>query len=242
LFSYYGSKSKLVSFYPPPRYDTIIEPFAGSAAYALSGDNWQKNVILYDTNPKVAAVWDYLIHATEADIAALPDVRPGQKVTDFNLTEAERWLVGFNINRGSSMPKITASRRSNGLTYKKYISENLYKVKHWKIFGTSYELCPNQEATWFVDPPYQKAGKYYFGFTQMNFEFLRGWCQERRGQVIVCENQGADWLPFRPMTIFWGSTKSQVEMIYTQDSAVLPLPETEYDFPPVPNPMPLDPA
>jgi len=35
MFSYYGSKSKIVDCYPAPRYDKIIEPFAGSARYSL---------------------------------------------------------------------------------------------------------------------------------------------------------------------------------------------------------------
>lgn len=25
------------------------------------------------------------------------------------------------------------------------------------------------------------------------------WCKDRRGQVIVCENAGATWLPFEPL-------------------------------------------
>ncbi len=45
MFSYYGSKSKIVKHYPPPEYDTIIEPFAGSARYALMYYN--KNVTAY---------------------------------------------------------------------------------------------------------------------------------------------------------------------------------------------------
>jgi len=219
LFSYYGSKSKLAPLYDRPRFDTIVEPFAGSAAYSLDGDNWRKNVVLYDSNPKVAAVWDYLIHATDADIAALPDVHPGQKVTDFGqLSQAERWLIGFNINRGSSMPKVTASRRSDGLRYRKALLENHHKVKHWKIFNASYETAPNREATWFVDPPYQKNGQYYYGFADMDYAALGKWCLERLGQVIVCENDGADWLPFRVLTTFRGSMQSQVEVVWTQDS------------------------
>ena len=30
MFSYYGSKSKIVNYYPPPKYSKIIEPFCGS--------------------------------------------------------------------------------------------------------------------------------------------------------------------------------------------------------------------
>ena len=29
MFSYYGSKSKIVHLYPTPKFDKIIEPFAG---------------------------------------------------------------------------------------------------------------------------------------------------------------------------------------------------------------------
>lgn len=35
MFSYYGSKSKIVDLYQPPKFDKIIEPFAGSARYSL---------------------------------------------------------------------------------------------------------------------------------------------------------------------------------------------------------------
>jgi hypothetical protein len=55
-------------------------------------------------------------------------------------------------------------------------------------------------ATWFVDPPYQVAGTtaYKFGSKTLNFQELGVWCQSRNGQTIVCENYGADWLPFKP--------------------------------------------
>jgi site-specific DNA-adenine methylase len=65
VFSYYGSKTKLVHLYPPPKHDTIIEPFAGAAAYSLYGDHWQKQVILYDAYPKVAAVCAVLQPSTK---------------------------------------------------------------------------------------------------------------------------------------------------------------------------------
>lgn len=35
MWSYYGSKTKLVDLYPPPKTDKIIEPFCGSAKYSL---------------------------------------------------------------------------------------------------------------------------------------------------------------------------------------------------------------
>ena len=53
MFYYYGRKKQMAKHYPSPNYDTIIEPFAGSAAYSLFGDNWQKNVILIEKDKQV---------------------------------------------------------------------------------------------------------------------------------------------------------------------------------------------
>jgi site-specific DNA-adenine methylase len=36
MFSYYGSKSKIIDHYPAPKFNKIIEPFAGSARYLAS--------------------------------------------------------------------------------------------------------------------------------------------------------------------------------------------------------------
>jgi 16S rRNA G966 N2-methylase RsmD len=78
-------------------------------------------------------------------------------------------------------------------------------------------VIANVEATWFIDPPYQKAGKYYTGHNKMDFEKLGEWCKSRKGQVIVCENQGADWLPFRFLTEHRGSMQKNTEVIWTND-------------------------
>ena len=63
-----------------------------------------------------------------------------------------------------------------------------------------YDLAPDVEATWFIDPPYNNAvGRYYIhGPEALDYESLGRWCQSRRGQVMVCENDGAEWLPFSP--------------------------------------------
>lgn len=214
MFSYYGTKKKLAPLYRKPKYDTLIEAFAGAAAYSLDGDNWKKQVILYDTNPKIVDIWDYLIWATPKDVSTLPDIKTGQKVTDFNLSKAEKYLIGFCINPGSSCPKITASQRNAWQAYKKYILENLHKIKHWKVFQQSYKEIPDIEATYFVDPPYQKAGKYYFGHKDMDFGHLGQWCKTRLGQVIACENYGANWLPFEYLTKHQGSIQSNVEVVW----------------------------
>jgi len=65
----------------------------------------------------------------------------------------------------------------------------------------SYEECPILgKATRFVDSPYQVAGSSYrFGSKQLDYQQLGEWCRAQKGQTIVCEGPGADWLPFEQL-------------------------------------------
>lgn len=216
MFSYYGTKKRLAPLYPKPAHRIIIEPFAGAAGYScLYPDN---EVHLYDANPKICLVWDYLIQATPNDIQALPDIMPGQSLDQFKmLSSAERCLIGFCINPGSTTPKVTASKRSKWPSMKNTLATFVPKIKHWTVEKRSYAEIPNQTATWFIDPPYQRAGKYYFGFNALNFYRMGRWCANRDGQVIVCENKGATWLPFRWLSTQQGSIQKNIEVVWTRD-------------------------
>lgn len=215
MFSYYGTKKKIIRHYPAPKYGTIIEPFAGAAAYSCLYPD--REVHLYDSYDKIAEVWKYLITASKSDILDLPDIQPGQKTTDFELPIGARYLIGFCINRGSSCPKITASERSRWIDDKVRLAEFVPKIKHWRFTQASYTAVLNEEATWYVDPPYQKAGKYYHGRKDLDFSNLSLWCQERLGQTIVCEGEGADWLPFTPIVNHTGMTRTTTEVVYIQE-------------------------
>jgi site-specific DNA-adenine methylase len=81
------------------------------------------------------------------------------------------------------------------------------------------------EATWFVDPPYNnKAGSHYkCGSKDIDYNNLAEWCRSRRGQVMVCENAGATWLPFEDLYEHVGASrvgnkpKRSVEAIWTNE-------------------------
>lgn len=75
------------------------------------------------------------------------------------------------------------------------IANQLQHIRHWTIANKSYAEIENQDATWFVDPPYQVSGVRY-RFNEIDFDHLGKWCQSRQGQVMVCEQDGAAWLPF----------------------------------------------
>lgn len=208
MFYFYGRKKKIAHLYQEPTHSTIIEPFAGSAAYSLHGERWKKDVMLYDVDPVVIAVWKYLTEATADDIQRLPDMNPGDSLVNFqSLSQSEKWLIGFHLNPGSATPKLTASKFSRWGAGKKYLIGNIHKVKHWKVDLKDYrDIKYFPKATWFVDPPYSIGGKHYRK-SKIDYPHLAQWSHGLKGQVIVAEGGGADWLPFSELTRFAGIGK-----------------------------------
>lgn len=217
MWSYYGTKKKIAKYYPSPQYDKIIEPFAGAAQYSLYGDNWQKDVYLLDKYEIVVGVWDYLInHATKERLLELPEMYKGDKVDDLkDVCQEEKWLIGFCINSASACPKKTTALFNSWNKQKVWIADNLYKIKHWHVALGDYKDIPNEETTWFIDPPYQYGGQYYrYNNKKIDYPSLADWCKDRKGQVIVCENTKANWLPFKPLVDLQGQLHKTTEAMY----------------------------
>ena len=210
MMSYYGSKWAMARKYPPPKFRTIIEPFAGGAGYSLNYA--YHDVVLYDVDPKVCGVWDFLIHASAADILALPLLAPGDRVDALNICQEAKWLIGWWCGCCIATPVQTLSSwgvrhvadgwpSTWGPGCRARIAEAVPHLRHWKVLNASYLEAENREATWFIDPPYQKAGRFYaHGCGGLDFESLGEWCRGRSGQAIVCENAGASWLQFERLS------------------------------------------
>lgn len=219
MFSYFGTKKKLAKYYPKPINDKIIEPFCGAAQYSLHDNNWEKDVVLIDKYDVIIDIWNYLINATEKDILSLPDMFDGDKVDDYeSLSKEEKYLIGFCINSCSSQPKKTVKKFNSWNVTKKDISKNLHKIKHWKVIKGVYTDVLNEKATWFIDPPYSgnSGGVWYrHNNTKIDYVELGKWCLERYGQIIVCENANANWLPFKPLTELTSQNQiKRMEAIY----------------------------
>lgn len=206
MFSYFGSKSKLVKKYAAPRYGTIIEPFAGSARYAF--EYWRNQVILCDVNPKIIAVWKYLKEATEKDILSLPILGLGDHIDNYKqLSNAEKWLIGFELCRGKFEPRKVVNLYSNWPQAQKRIAKNVHKIKHWRIYHCSYleagVFC-DFPATWFIDPPYQGVNpKHTYPYNDINYSDLADFCNSRKGQVIVCGGTHCNYLSFEKLATVW---------------------------------------
>ena len=207
FFTFYGGKWRVAPHYPVPVFDTIVEPFAGSAGYSMRYPD--RNVVLVERDPLIAATWRYLLRVSPAEILALPDIAPGQTVADLGVCEEAQLLIGWWCNKGTTSPCKTPSAwmrsktRPNsywGSTIRERIASQVERIRHWMLIEGDYEQAPAVEATWFVDPPYQDAGKHYrFNGSKIDYGRLAHLCSASwRGQVIVCESVGASWLPFRP--------------------------------------------
>src|SRR5690606_34550473 len=71
------------------------------------------------------------------------------------------------------------------------------RLRHWRITNLNYDELPNVRATWFVDPPYSGESFKAYRTADLDYGVLADWCLARKGQLLVCEGTGADWLPFK---------------------------------------------
>lgn len=220
MFYYYGRKKQIAKYYPAPNCGTIIEPFAGAAAYSLYKTNWKRDVILIEKDPKVAQIWDWLInYATIEEIKKLPDLTVGQKSSEFLhiIHAATKMAFAFKTI------KVTPVLERNWEISKRVMADNLHKVKHWKIINNDYSSAPNIEATWFIDPPYKGDGGmgYKYSSKQLDYIKLAEWALTRKGEVVFCEGKEGDYLPFQPLVELKGvAGKSSKEVLFYKSDIV----------------------
>lgn len=215
MFYYYGRKKQLAARYPGPLFETIVEPFAGAAAYSLRGERWKRQVHLIERDPRVADIWRWLIEdATPAKVTALPDLRTGERSSEFLhiIHAATKMAFAYRTI------KVTPVLERNWEISKRVMAESVHKVKHWTITQADYTAAPDIEATWFIDPPYrgEPGAGYKYSSSLIDYEELAGWIRGRPGQVIACEGLNGDYLPFVPLRTSMGvAGKQSMERIWT---------------------------
>lgn len=223
MWSYYGAKTNVVHLYPPPKYGKIIEPFAGTARYALK--YWDREVLLVDKYDVIIKIWKWLQRCSPKDVLSLPRrIKPKESIESFKFDcEEAKMLMGFLISYGVEKPRVNATdkhlHRPNFVNFSLMrIAANLFKIKHWQFLNDSYENVPNETATWFIDPPYQFGGhSYVHNNKSIDFGQLGAWSRSRIGQVIVCESDKADWMDFIKMATHKGRTGMQHEVFWTNE-------------------------
>jgi len=212
FFTFYGGKWRAAPHYPRAQLDTIIEPFAGSAGYSLR--HYDHKVTLVERDPIIAGTWRYLIGVGPGEILRLPDIELDQTVDDLGVHQEARWLIGWWLKGGSREPvrkptgwmkkaatpgyKNAGSKSWWSAHIRQRLAEQVEYIRHWKLIEGDYTDAPETKASWFIDPPYnKKAGEHYrLGRKLLDYRDLALWSRSRPGQVIVCEQEGASWLPF----------------------------------------------
>lgn len=212
FWCYYGGKWRAAPTYPKPLYPSIVEPFAGAAGYSLRYPDLA--ITLVERYPIIAEVWRYLIKVNAAEILRIPCVEHVDDLPAW-VPQAARWLVGFNLNNASVRPcnQLSAGKRKlrdTGLSkmqgwclpIRARIAAQVERIRHWRIIEGEYtdspRMRPRSRATWFVDPPYANGKGAHYVYGAVDHAAIGAWCRALPGQVIVCENAGATWLPFRP--------------------------------------------
>lgn len=102
--------------------------------------------------------------------------------------------------------------------------EVIPEVAHWSVTNLDYTALQNLTATWFVDPPYSNAAGNRYRTAGIDYERLGWWCLNRKGQTIVCEGYGAEWLDFERFSHQRVSIRSKYqkanaqEVVWTNDT------------------------
>lgn len=219
VFYYYGRKKQIARHYPAPQHDTIVEPFAGAAAYSLYDANWKRRVVLIEKDERVAAIWRWLIEqATPEEILRLPELRTGDKSSEFLhiIHAATKMAFAYKTI------KVTPVLARNWEISKRVMAANVHKVKHWELTCGDFSRAPDVQATWFIDPPYRHSPGvgYAHGSESIDYSALANWALTRKGQVICCEGEYGDYLPFRPLLLLPGvAGKISQERIYHRPDA-----------------------
>ena len=195
MFPYFGRKARNAGLYPAPRYPNVMEPFAGSLAYSLHFR--PQTVEARDLDERLVALWQRGVEMGATGVFPMPP-EVGTKTDDLLVK-----LASYSEHASTSGTMTVTSRMIRDWPS---LTRNMAEAGRWaagRVFYQQgdYRDLPNLEATWFIDPPYQFANRrgYRHGASGIDFDALAEWCQSRRGQVIVCEQEGADWLPFKPL-------------------------------------------
>lgn len=195
MFPYFGRKARHAGKYPAPAFPLVIEPFAGSMAY--TAHHRPQMGIGIEADSRVVDLWH---RGVSMGLLGSTLVPPAQGSTTSDLlvklaSYSEHSLTSGDMKVSSRMLRDWDSVVRRMAEVGSWAADHvLYTLGDWKH-------APNVEATWFIDPPYQYANRrgYKHGASGVDFAALAEFCKTRRGQVIVCEQQGADWLPFEPL-------------------------------------------
>ena len=212
VFPHLGGKGGLAPLLPSPLCRLIVEPFGGAAAYSFL-HHAGHDVWVNELNPCTYSIWEFL-QWTDAFRVIQSDwpksVRIGQHLDALVTNPAHPGfleLVRAYINLGTYgmtgvRQVVTKDAAGHWSQYKPRFTVILPIVARWKITNLDYRQLDDVDGCWLIDPPYNNVAgrKYEFKLPPEAYPQLAEWCLNRRGHLLVTEQTGSPWLPFRPLT------------------------------------------
>lgn len=200
-FAYFGAKHRFARYYPPPRYQRIVEPFAGAAGYSVYWATPEHKVTLIDSDPLVVSMWKQL---QQANVKEVLDEAEAQ-LTEDRITSPFIYSIGGGLTRvkPGGAAKASTMMVSMWPGIRRRIEATLPMIREWNIYLMDYrEAVYAPQSTFFVDAPYQPTtsgtAAHRYGEKHIDYGQLADWVLKRadHSQMIVCEQGEADWLPF----------------------------------------------
>lgn len=166
----------------------MIEPFAGSMAYTM---HYRPSFAIgVESNRPVVDLWHRLTSMSRDELKSFPAPVFGERTTDlWHLLAAGGASISDRNYRTVNDFMVVHFERSRRLALRHYD----YARERVLYAHGDYTSAPDVEATWFIDPPYERIDGYRH---RPDYNALARWVKGRRGQVIVCEGGDADWLDF----------------------------------------------
>jgi hypothetical protein len=209
MFCWFGSKWNASKLYPAPIFDTIIEPFAGSAAYSLR--YLEKKVIIAEANPELYELWVWLTgDASRGDIMEIPlNLEIGLDIRSLGLTRGQMLLLKMcqrsnNVGDCWTVSKWGCAPGHWTESMRKRVASQVEMIKHWTVERCGIKLMERRKrepVTWLIDPPYQYNYQYQRPLN-LSYSELGSMIKNLRGQVIGCEarctktGRAPTYLPF----------------------------------------------
>lgn len=190
----------------------LIEPFAGGSSVGLAAaiEGWVENVILADIDDNIFCFWDAVLNGYGEWLAArVLDFdfteenidKALQKKDNSKQDKAFALLLNNRISHGGIMA-LGAGRIKNGENGKglksRWYPETLHRriiniVKHRHrisilnddAFKLIQKYADDYKAIFFLDPPYTKAGKRLYKYSNINHENLFLSTQNIQGDFLI---------------------------------------------------------
>jgi DNA adenine methylase len=201
----------------------LVEPFAGGGIISLTAlfENLVERVAMVELDDEIAAVWEALVkgdaewlanriltfHLTkEAVLEELQKTPTTIREKAFQTILKNRTLHGGILAEGSRFIKYGESGKGIGSRwYPKTLAHRLLNLNHvvsridfrcddgLKVMA---EFSANEEAVYFIDPPYtaggKKAGKRLYKHHQLDHEYLFTMCESLRGDFLMTYDEAEE--------------------------------------------------